>query len=267
VRLITLSALWGGSYLFMRIAAPVLGPVWLTESRVLLAALFLLVVGRVLRKPLEANKHWKCFLTLGCFNSALPFLLLGFAAKTLTASVMSILNATAPLWGAIIAAVWLREVPTARTITGLLLGVAGVGLLVGGDRLYVQTGALQAITAALLAAFSYSVATHYAKTAKGVEPFANAHGSMWAAAILVAPAMPFSPLIASPGLGAIAAALALGIVSSGIGYLLFFRLVKDVGATSTLRSSECYGETSFSPRPCTGIRSLAPESSSLVPGW
>ena len=234
IRLVVLSAIWGGSFLFLRIAAPVLGPVILAELRAAFAALFLLIVAWTLRKPLDAGKHWKHFLILGLFNSALPFLLFSFAAKTLPASVMSILNATAPIWGAIIGAVWMRQSPSGRTMLGLLLGVAGVSLLVGGDQLTVQPGATTAIAAALLAAFFYGIATNYAKTATAVEPFANAHGSMWAAAILIAPATPFSPLIASPGPGAMAAALALGIVCSGMAYLLYFRLIKDVGATSAL---------------------------------
>ena len=234
IRLVVLSAIWGGSFLFLRIAAPVLGPVILAELRAAFAALFLLIVAWTLHKPLDAGKHWKHFLILGLFNSALPFLLFSFAAKTLTASVMSILNATAPIWGAIIGAVWMRQSPSGRTMLGLLLGVAGVSLLVGGDQLTVQPGATTAIAAALMAAFFYGIATNYAKTATAVEPFANAHGSMWAAAILIAPATPFSPLIASPGAGVMAAAAALGIVCSGMAYLLYFRLIKDVGATSAL---------------------------------
>ena len=234
IRILVLSAIWGGSFLFLRIAAPVLGPVVLAELRAAFAALFLLIVASMLRRPLDASRHWKHFLILGLFNSALPFLLFSFAAKTLPASVMSILNATAPIWGAIIGAVWMRRSPSGRTVLGLLLGVAGVGLLVGADQLTVQPGATTAIAAALLAAFFYGVATNYAKTATAVEPFANAHGSMWAAAILIAPATPFSPLIASPGAGAMAAVLALGIVCSGMAYLLYFRLIKDVGATSAL---------------------------------
>ncbi|OGB63891.1 MAG: hypothetical protein A3G29_15800, partial [Burkholderiales bacterium RIFCSPLOWO2_12_FULL_64_99] len=177
---------------------------------------------------------WKHFLILGLFNAALPNLLFSFAAKTLSASVMSILNATAPIWGAIIGALWMRQPPSGRTVLGLLLGVAGVGLLVGADRLSLQPGAATAIVAALLGAFSFGIATNYARTATAVEPFANAHGSMWAAAILVAPAIPFSPLVASPGAGVMAAAVALGIVCSGVAYLLYFRLIKDVGATSAL---------------------------------
>ena len=234
IRLVVLSAIWGGSFLFLRIAAPVFGPVVLTELRAAFAALFLLIVGWTLRRPLDAGKHWKHFLILGLFNSALPFLLFSFAAKTLSASVMSILNATAPIWGAIIGALWMRQSPSGRTVLGLLLGVAGVSLLVGGDQLTVQPGATTAIAAALLATFSYGIATNYAQTATAVEPFANAHGSMWAAAILVAPATPFSPLVASPGAGVIAAAVALGIVCSGMAYQIYFRLVKDVGATSAL---------------------------------
>lgn len=234
IRLVVLSAIWGGSFLFLRIAAPVLGPVVLAALRAAFAALFLLIVALTLRRPLDASRHWKHFLILGLFNSALPFLLFSFAAQTLTASVMSILNATAPIWGAIIGAVWMRQSPSGKTVLGLLLGVAGVSLLVGGDQLSVQPGATTAIAAALLAAFFYGIATNYAKTATAVEPFANAHGSMWAAAILIAPATPFSPLIASPGAGAMAAALALGVVCSGMAYLLYFRLIKDVGATSAL---------------------------------
>lgn len=234
IRLVVLSAIWGGSFLFLRIAAPVLGPVVLAALRAAFAALFLLIVASTLRRPLDASRHWKHFLILGLFNSALPFVLFSFAAQTLTASVMSILNATAPIWGAIIGAVWMRKSPSGKTVLGLLLGVAGVSLLVGGDQLSVQPGATTAIAAALLAAFFYGIATNYAKTATAVEPFANAHGSMWAAAILIAPATPFSPLIASPGAGAMAAALALGVVCSGMAYLLYFRLIKDVGATSAL---------------------------------
>ena len=233
-RLVLLSAIWGGSFLFMRIAAPVLGPVVLTELRVALAAVFLAIVGWMLRRPLDALRHWKHFLVLGLFNSALPFLLFSFAAQTLSASVMAILNATAPIWGAIIGAVLMRRLPSGQTVVGLVMGVAGVSLLVGLDPLTLEPGAGLAVAAALLASFLYGMVTNYAKRATGVEPFANAHGSMWVAAILVAPAIPFSPPVAPPGAGVIAAAVALGVVCSGMAYQLYFRLIRDVGATSAL---------------------------------
>ena len=234
LRLVLLAAIWGSSFLFMRICAPVLGPAALIELRVLFAALFLFGVGLLLKKSLDLRRHWKHFLILGLLNSALPFLLFAFAARTLSASVLSVLNATAPMFGAIITALWSRQAISARTALGLVLGTTGVALLVGFDHVSARPGAGWAIAAALVAAFSYSVASAYSRTAASVEPFANAHGSMWAAALLVLPVLPFMPAPAAPTIGILGATLALGIMCSGIAYLLYFRLIQDVGATSAL---------------------------------
>ncbi len=234
IRLLTLSAIWGASFLFMRMAAPVLGPVTMIAGRVLLAALFLAVVGAVLRKPLDLRRNAGHYLVLGLFNSALPFLLFAFAARTLSASLLSILNATAPIWGAVIGAAWTRTALSGRSLLGLALGVAGVALLVGFDPESLRDGAPLAIALGLGATFSYGVATNYAKSARKVEPFANAHGSMWAATLLVAPALPFAPPPAWPTPTIALAVLALGVVCSGIAYLLYFRLIADIGAASAL---------------------------------
>jgi drug/metabolite transporter (DMT)-like permease len=233
-RLVALSAIWGASFLFMRIGAPVLGPTVLIECRVGLAALFLSAVAAILKKGLNLREHWKHYLVLGLFNSALPFLLFGFAAKTISASLLSILNATAPIWGAVIAAVWTKTLLSARATLGLTLGIAGVGLLAGFDKVTLQQGAGLAIVAALGAAFSYGIATNYAKSAMSVDPFANAHGSMWAAALLIAPALAFFPVEQTPGPGVIASVVALGVLCSGIAYLLYFRLIADIGAAPAL---------------------------------
>jgi drug/metabolite transporter (DMT)-like permease len=237
IRLVTLAAIWGGSFLFMRISAPVLGPAVLIEFRVLLAALFLLLVGLVLKKraaPLNLREHWKHYLILGFFNSALPFLLFAYGARTLSASVLSVLNATAPMWGAIIGAVWGRQPIKATTLAGIVLGTVGVALLVGFDKMTAQPGAAIAVVAALAAAFCYSVASTYARSAKTVAPFANAHGSMWASALFVLPALPFFPASGQPTIGVLGAVVALGVLCSGIAYLLYFRLIEEIGPTSAL---------------------------------
>ena len=234
LRLLLLAAIWGGSFLFMRIGAPVLGPAVLVEYRVLFAALFLAAVGLVLRKRLELRANWRHYLMLGFFNSALPFLLFAYSARTLTASVLSVLNATAPMWGALIGALWARQAITLRSAIGLVLGTAGVALLVGFDDVSRLPGAGLALAAALAAALCYSIASLYAKTAKTVEPFANAHGTMWAAALFVLPVLPFFPSPAPPTPGVWAAVLALGVVCSGIAYLIYFRLIVDIGPTSAL---------------------------------
>lgn len=234
LRLVLLAAIWGSSFLFMRIAAPVLGPAVLIEYRVGFAAVFLAIVGIILKKRLDLRANWKHYLILGLLNSAFPFLLFAFAARTLSASVLSVLNATAPMWGALIAALWSRQAISGRSALGLILGTAGVALLVGFDQVTSRPGAGIAIAAALVAAVSYSVASAYAKTAKSVEPFANAHGSMWAATLLVIPVLPFFPAPAEPTIGIMGAALALGVLCSGIAYILYFKLIQDVGPTSAL---------------------------------
>ena len=234
VRLLVLSAIWGGSFLLIRIGAPVLGPVMLMEARVVLAALFLAGVALWWRRPLLWRAHWRHYLILGLVNSALPFLLFGYAALALPASILSILNATSPMCSALIAALWFGAPLSGRTLAGLLLGVVGVALLVGFDAVAMAPGAGLAIAASLGAAFCYALASNYAKSAQAVEPLANAHGSMWAASLLMVPLMFFVPVPAMPGPGIAVAVLALGVVCSGVAYVLYFRLIGDIGAAPAL---------------------------------
>ena len=234
IRLLVLAAIWGSSFLFMRIAVPALGPAVLIEYRVGFAALFLLVVGFVLHKKLDLRANWRHYLVLGFFNSALPFFLFAFAARTLSASVLTVLNATAPMWGALLGAIWTRTGVKPSTAAGLALGTLGVALLVGFDHVSARPGAGIAIVAGLVAAVCYGIASLYAKTAKKVDAYANAHGSMWAAALLALPLLPFFPSPGVPTAGIMGATLALGIVCSGIAYIIYFKLIEDIGTTSAL---------------------------------
>ncbi len=234
LRLLALSAIWGASFLFTRLCAPVLGPALLIELRVGLAAVFLLVVGKVLHQGLALRDHWKHYLVLGLFNSALPFLLFAFAARTLSASLLSILNATSPIWGAVIGAAWTRTAPSGRAWLGMALGVVGVAMLVGFDPSTLRAGAPWAIALSLGAAFSYGIATQYAKSARKIAPFANAHGSMWAATLLVAPTVPFFSNPVVPDARIALAVLAVGVLCSGVAYLIYFRLIVDIGAAPAL---------------------------------
>lgn len=234
-RLLLLSAIWGASFLFMRIGAPVLGPTLLIFSRIALAAVLLLAVAAHFGKALDVRQHWRHFLILGFFNAALPWMLFAFAAKTAPASLLSILNATAPIWAAAIGALWTRTGLAPKSLVGLLLGVVGVVLLVGVEALSLPAGGGLAILAGLGAAFCYGIATNYAMSAKAVPPFANAHGSMWAAALLLAPLMFVAPLpTAMPSTLIVISVLALGVLCSGVAFLLYFRLIADIGAAPAL---------------------------------
>lgn len=233
-RLILLAAIWGASFLFMRIAVPSLGPVWLIGARVGGAALFLLLVALILHHSVE-RKNWREYLLLGALNTALPFLAFGFAARTLNASMMSILNATAPIWGALIMALLMRQRPSAKVSLGLAIGMSGVAILVGFDRILAQPGAELGIAACLFATLCYGLASSYTKLkASHIPPFQAAHGSMWGATLLLLPLVLTSAPIAAPSSTAYFAIACLAILCTGVAYLVYFKLVAEIGAASTL---------------------------------
>lgn len=234
LRLLTLAAIWGGSFLLMRISVTTLSPAVLIEARVGLAALFLFFTSLWLKKNVSLFPHWKHFLFIGLFNSALPFLLFAWSAQTLSSSMLSILNATAPIWGTLIGVITKQNRLSIASSIGLILGVSGVALLVGLDGITLQTGAPLAIVAALGAALSYGVASTYARSAVSIPSFDNAHGSMWAATFLVIPLLPFSPPSHVPDVQILTAVVMLGVVCTGIAYLLYFKLIEDIGSPSAL---------------------------------
>jgi drug/metabolite transporter (DMT)-like permease len=234
-RLLLLAALWGGSFLFMRMTASVVGPAWLILARVGLAAIFLWMVAKWFKKGLQASQYWRHYLVLGFFNSALPFLLFAYAAQTISASLLSILNATAPMWAAIIAVVWLQSELSMYKWVGMGFGLVGVALLAGIESMTLPAGGMWAIAAGLVATLSYGIATNYTKVAPNVESFSNAHGSMWAATLVMIPVALATPMpdeisMVPTGL----AVLALGIVCSGVAYLIYFSLIADFGGVSAL---------------------------------
>lgn len=234
LKLITLAAIWGGSFLFMRIAANPLGPAVLIEARVLCAAITLLLVSFYLKRKLSFNAHAKHFFILGLFNTALPFLFFAYAAQTLNASTLAILNSTAPIWAAIIGAIWTKTALEKKVLLGLGIGVTGVGVLVGWDAMNIGQEAVVPIFTAVLAAFSYGIASNYTKTAPKVEAFNNAHGSMWAAVLIVLPFVFFIPMREAPDLTITTSVILLGAVCTGLAYLLYFNLINELGAPSAL---------------------------------
>ncbi|WP_275588158.1 DMT family transporter [Vibrio gigantis] len=234
IKLIILAAIWGGSFLFMRIAASPLGPAVLIEARVLCAAVTLLLVSFYLKRKLSFNTHSKHFFILGLFNTALPFLCFAYAAQTLNASTLAILNSTAPIWAAIIGAIWTKTALERKVLLGLGIGVTGVGVLVGWDAINIGQEAIVPIFAAVMAAFSYGIASNYTKTAPKVEAFNNAHGSMWAAVLIVLPFVFFMPMREAPDLTITTSVILLGAVCTGLAYLLYFNLINELGAPSAL---------------------------------
>lgn len=234
-RLLLLAGLWGGSFAFMRVAVPVMGPLWLAFSRVALAfiALFALALARRAVPPLSA--HWRDYVVIGVVNSALPFALFCFAEQFIAASTAAILNATSPFFAAAIAALWLKEALPMRKLFGMALGLAGVVLLLGWSEQPAAGMRLPAMLACLGAAFCYGVASVYAKRRMATVPSsAVALYSQLAAAVMLAPALPF---VSSPGRLTplvVGNTLALALASTALAYLLYFRLIATIGPARAL---------------------------------
>jgi drug/metabolite transporter (DMT)-like permease len=233
--LLLLAAVWGGSFLFMRIAAPVLGPVWLIELRSLLAGLALLPVV-LLRSQLSQLWLFRRELAVvGLLNAALPFVLFAYAASQLTAGATSILNATVPLFSALFAFAVLHERLGGVQIAGIALGFVGVVLLVVAPQQEASVLPPGAVAAGLGAAVCYVLAAHYTKHhLAGVGSMAYVTGSQLSAAALLLPFLPFFLPTLRPGAEAVWSVIGLALLSTSLAFWLYFRLLHQVGATRTL---------------------------------
>lgn len=239
LELVALAALWGGSFLFMRLAAPAFGATPLAAVRVAVAAAMLLPL-LLLRQPqalAACRRHWRGLVAVALLNSALPFVCYSFAARSLTAGMASIFNATTPLWGAAVAWVWLGQRLNGQRLTGLGLGFVGVlglaweqaGFKGGGS------GAALAVGACLLATLMYGIAANATRRWLAEVPALGlAAGSMVVSAAALVPAALHDWPAQPPGAPAWAAALGLGVLSTGAAYVLYFRLIARVGATNAM---------------------------------
>lgn len=229
IELVALAAIWGASFLFLRIAAPELGPAVLIEIRIAIAAVFL-TAWLVLRGEFGALRgRMRALTVLGALNSALPFSLFAFATLSLTAGMSSVLNATVPLFVVVLGFAWLRERVAPVKLLGLAIGFAGVLVLVG-HKLSLASDRT-AVIAGLAAALCYAYSAHYTKLRLGgVPPLAIAAGSQIAATAVLLPFALASMPEHAPSAKALACAVLLGVLCTGVAYVLFFRLLRNVGA-------------------------------------
>ena len=234
-----LAGLWGSSFLFMRLGAVEFGALPTAGVRVAIASLFLLPL--LLYKGLGPDLvvHWKKVFFVGLLNSAIPFALFSFALLSISTGLSSILNATVPLFGALIAWVWLKDRPHGLRILGLLIGFAGVALLASGKASFkpnaagVTTG--WAVLACLLACVCYALSASYTRRYLGGLPsLVTATGSQLGATLgLALPTLWLWPQTL-PGARAWLALLALGVLCTGVAYILYFRLIEHIGAAKSL---------------------------------
>ena len=234
-----LAAIWGSSFLFMRIAVVDFGPLPTAAVRVGIAAAFLLPL--VLLRGLGGVllKNWRRVFLVGLFNSGIPFACFAFALLSITTGLSAILNATVPMFGAIVAWFWLKDRPTGSRVLGLLIGFAGVAML-AWDKATFKPDASGvapgwAVLACLFACLCYALSASYAKRhLTGLPPLVTAAGSQIGATVgLVLPAVWLWPA-QTPGGGAWLAVAAVGVLCTGIAYVLYFRLIETAGPARAL---------------------------------
>ena len=239
VELVALAALWGGSFLFMRIAVPAFGPFALAALRVAGASLLLLPLLAARGELPALRRHWRAIAVVGVTNSAIPFACFAYAALTIDAGVSAIFNSATPLFAAVIAWLWLADRMTPLRIVGLVVGFAGVVWIAwdrAGATMAASAGASPlAVAACIFGALCYGVAPSVTKRRLGgVPPLAVATGSQIAATLLLAvPAVAAWP-VASISAGEWAAAAALAFFCTGLAYILYFRLIAHAGPANAV---------------------------------
>ena len=239
--LLLLSVIWGGSFFFIEIALASVAPLTLVLIRVAIASAllwaWLLARGERLPMPPRAARS---FLILALLNNAIPFALFAWAQQAITGGLASILIATTPIWGVLVAhACTTDEKATPAKAAGVLLGFGGVAVMIGADFLgEIGTGVLAQL-ACLAATLCYALAGVYARRfgPMGVPPVAVATGQLTAAALVMLPVvLVFEPpwQASAPSAEALAALLALALVCTSLAYILYFRLLASAGATNSL---------------------------------
>jgi drug/metabolite transporter (DMT)-like permease len=236
---VLLAAIWGSSFLFTRVAVVEFGVLPTAAVRVAVAALFLLPLLFWRGLGPQLRRHWRPVLIIGVLNSGIPFALFAFALLSITTGLSAILNATVPLFGALVAWVWLKDRPTGSRIVGLVVGFLGVAML-AWDKATFKPDASGiapgwAVLACLAATICYAIAASATKRyLTGVPPLVNAAGSLTGATLgLALPAAWLWPA-QMPGGQAWLSLLVVGVLCTGIAYVLYFRLIESAGPARAL---------------------------------
>jgi drug/metabolite transporter (DMT)-like permease len=230
--LLFLGAVWGGAFLFLRIAAPEVGPVWAAEIRLVIGASILaLLAGR--RTWRAARGRLVAFAIVGALFSAIPFSLIAVATLTLPAGFTSLLNAATPLFTAAIGVAFLGHRLAWRMVAGLALGVVAVIVLVGWAPFEPTPGTLLAVAAGLGAPLSYAVAGNFARARlAGVEPLELATGMLVAGATVLVPVALLSGPARVPAIDGAISLVAVGTLSTALAWPIFFRVLRRTTPTA-----------------------------------
>ena len=224
--------------MFMRIAVPEFGAVVLIELRVLIAGLVLLPFWWIRESQTaksEVLNKWPHLFVIGALNSAIPFVLFAYSMLYITGGMAATLNGTAPIWGAIVAWLWLNQRLSVSAVFGLIIGLFGVAVLVSDDLSMTLNGKTLGILASASAPILYGIAANYtSQKLVGLSPLAIATFTMFTSALMLMPMALYYMPAAMPSFKAWCSVLALAVPCTSLAYVLFFNLLAEVGSTKAI---------------------------------
>ena len=234
-RLVALAAMWGASYLFMRIAVPHLGPVLMIELRVLIAGLALAGFVYASRSSIGWREHWPDYLFVGAIGLALPFVLIAEALTVIDASTAAILNALSPLFASLVAAAWIRDPLTPAKVAGIALCLVGTAVLVGWTPTPMTRAELLAAAMSVAATAIYGFTIVFTKVhLKGASPMGTSAATLLLAAAALAPFTPVTRDFAAVPTVAWLALAGLAVFSTTVAFVFYYRLIADVGPVKAI---------------------------------
>ena len=235
IELPLLAAIWGASFIFMKIGGSDFGPVLFMAMRTFVASLFLLPLLYLKNQQSALIEHSQKIFIVGLLNTAIPFVLFGWATLSLSAGNTAVLNGTTPMFGAIIAYFWLKDKLSLSAIIGICIGFIGVYFLMFDKLTANSSNVILPTLAVMLAAFCYGLSASYTKKyLQDISPLALASGSQISATLILLPISMFFLPSTLPSNSSIMAVIALGVVCTGIAYIMFFRLITAIGPARTI---------------------------------
>jgi len=235
LKLVLLAALWGSSFVFMRIISPTLGTIVTAGFRMLIGGGVIVAYLLVRSARLNLRRDLPHYFWMGVLNGVIPFSLYAYSALIIPASYSAVINTTTPMFGAVLAALVLKEKLTPRKALGILVGVGGVTLVAQVGSQSVQGEFLWGVFASLGAAFCYAVAGIYMKKyGSRTDPIAIAGCGQFLAGLLMLPLIPFFPPKAELTATVVFNLLGLSLLGGTLAFIVFYKLLAEIGPSKTL---------------------------------
>ncbi len=235
IKLILLSAIWGSSFIFMRILSPAIGPITTSFVRLFIAGSFFLIFYRIKSIQLNIKDNLKTIAIIALVNTSIPFTLYAIAALYVPAGISAITNSMSPMFGMIFSIIMLKKSTSLKGLTGLALGIIGVALITGGGATTLSLNTIYGVGASLIAAMCYGLGSVLImKYAVNIRPIIMAGSSQFIASLYLIPILPFQNATIQVDKAVVFSMLALALICSALAYLIYYNLVAEIGPTKTL---------------------------------